>query len=271
MNVQVLGILNITEDSFSDGGRYVTPTAALAHARALIAEGANIIDLGPAASNPDAQKVSVQQEIERISPLIKFLHEERAQISVDSFHPETQRFAISQGVHFLNDIRGFPHAWFYPELAHSNCQLIVMHSMQRDGIATRDDRTPSVVWDHIIRFFSERTNALLKAGISSKRIILDPGMGYFLSSNPEASAFVLGNLRRLCDRFQLPILISVSRKSFLRNLVSRTVDESGAATLAAEIWAANHGASYLRTHEPAPLRDALLVTRALSDRRAQSQ
>src|SRR6516164_8841561 len=126
----LFGIVNITEDSFSDGGRYLDPSAAIAHARAL----------GTAASNVDAQPVSAAEEIRRLDPVIAALASEDTQISVDSFLPEVQRFAIDSGVAFLNDIQGFPDPSFYPQLAAASCRLVVMHAVQGRGRAQRMER-----------------------------------------------------------------------------------------------------------------------------------
>jgi dihydropteroate synthase type 2 len=260
----LFGIVNITEDSFSDGGRYLDPSNAITHARALVAAGAEIIDLGAAASNVDAQPVSATEEIRRLDPVMAALAAEGTTISVDSFLPEVQRFAIVRGAAFLNDIQGFPDPSFYPELAAANCRLVVMHAVQGRGRAQRVELTADEVWDRIGYFFVERLAALERGGIARKRLILDPGMGFFLSKRPEASLRVLAGLDRLKRDFGLPVLVSVSRKSFLRAITGRaSALEMGAATLAAEIYAAETGADYIRTHDPGALADALKVLAAL--------
>jgi dihydropteroate synthase type 2 len=260
----LFGIVNITEDSFSDGGAFLAASAAVAQARKLLADGAEIIDLGPAASNPDALAVPPDEEIRRLDPVITALTELGAQISIDSFLPETQRYALSRGVAFLNDIQGFPDAALYPALASAACKLIVMHSVQRRGSATRRDVPADDMLEHILRFFEQRLGALERAGVARERIIIDPGMGYFLSTRPETSLRVLANLSRLKGAFGLPILVSVSRKSFLRVITGRAAADAGHATLAAEICAALAGADYIRTHDAAALRDGLRVLGALA-------
>ena len=260
----LFGIVNITEDSFSDGGRYLDPSAAIAHARALVTAGARVIDLGAAASNVDAQPVSAAEEIRRLDPVIAALASEGTQISVDSFLPEVQRFAIDSSVAFLNDIQGFPDPSFYPELAAASCRLVVMHAVQGRGRAQRMELAADQVWDRIHYFFVERLAALERGGIARERLILDPGMGFFLSNRPEASFRVLTRLGRLKRDFGLPVLVSVSRKSFLRAITGRaSALETGAATLAAEIYAAEIGADYIRTHDPGALGDALKIMAAL--------
>jgi len=260
----LVGIVNITEDSFSDGGRYLDPSDAIAHARALLAAGAQVIDLGAAASNVDAQPVGAAEEIRRLDPVIAGLAADGIEISVDSFLPEVQRFAIARGVAFLNDIQGFPDPSFYSELAAASCRLVVMHAVQGRGRAQRVELAAEEVWGRIYDFFGERLAALERAGIARERVILDPGMGFFLSNQPEASLRVLTGLGRLKRDFGLPVLISVSRKSFLREITGRaSAVETGAATLAAEIYAVEIGADYIRTHDPGALADALKIMAAL--------
>jgi len=172
-----------------------------------------------------------------------------------------QRFAIARGVAFLNDIQGFPDASLYRELAASPCRLVVMHAVQGRGRAQRLELSPDAVWQRVRGFFAA---TLASAGIARERLILDPGMGFFLSSRPEASLRVLARIGRLKQEFALPVLVSVSRKSFLRAITGRAATaEAGAATLAAELFAAAAGADYIRTHDPGALRDALRVTAAL--------
>jgi dihydropteroate synthase type 2 len=261
---QILGIVNITSDSFSDGGKYLTPAAAIEHAEKLIAGGADIIDLGPAASNPDAAAVSPELEISRLQAVIPALQDKGARISLDSFQPQTQLFGISKNVEFLNDIQGFPEASIYPQLAGARCKLIVMHSVQQCGKATRVEISAAQALERIFRFFERRVKELVEAGIARDRLILDPGMGFFLSSLPEASFRVLANLNELKRAFGLPIHVCVSRKSFLRPLAGQDKSHLGAASLAAEILTAINGADYIRTHEPAALATALRVMEKIS-------
>jgi dihydropteroate synthase type 2 len=266
----VFGIVNITEDSFSDGGRYLDPSDAIAQARALVAAGAQVIDLGAAASNVDARPVSAAEEIRRLDPVIAALAAEGTPISVDSFLPEVQRFAIKRGAAVLNDIQGFPDPSFYSELAAASCRLVVMHAVQARGRAQRMELGADEVWDRIHYFFGERLAALERGGIARERLILDPGMGFFLSKRPEASLRVLTRLDRLKRDFGLPVLVSVSRKSFLRAITGRaSALETGAATLAAEIYAAEMGADFIRTHDPGALGDALKVMAALRSEAAR--
>jgi dihydropteroate synthase type 2 len=263
-NPRIVGIVNITEDSFSDGGRYLDPGAAVAYAGQLRAEGADIIELGPAASHPGSAPVSAAEEQRRLAPVLRRLAAEGIPVSVDSSRPETLRFAISAGAACLNDIHGFGDPGLYPALAASQCQLIVMHAVQEDGAATRVVTDPAAVWAGIGRFFIRRLAALQAAGVGKDRIIIDPGLGYFLGSTPGPSLAALAGIRELKDTFGVPVLVSPSRKSFLRALTGSDVTRSGPATLAAEIFAAWQGADYIRTHDVAAARDALTLLAAIT-------
>jgi dihydropteroate synthase type 2 len=261
---RLVGVVNITEDPFSDGGRYFGAAAAVAHARELLAEGADIVELGPAASNPDSAQVTAAEERRRLAPVLERLAADRVPVSVDSSRPETHRFALSAGVAWLNDIHGFGDAGLYPLLAASPCRLVVMHAVQAAGPATRVATDPAVVRDGMFRFFARRLAALQAAGIGRDRLVVDPGLGYFLGSAPGPSLAALAGIRELKAAFGLPVLVSPSRKSFLRSLTGKGVGGSGPATLAAEVFAAWQGADYIRTHDVAAARDALDVLAAVA-------
>jgi dihydropteroate synthase type 2 len=257
----ILGILNVTADSFFDGGRYLDPAAAIAQARALAAEGADVLDIGAASSNPDARPVPPEVEIARLQSVLPSL--EGLAISIDSYAPEVQRWALAQGAAYLNDINGFPDPALYPALAASPAKLIVMHSVQARGGATRVDVPPAQIMDRLFHFFDARFAALEAAGIARDRLILDPGMGFFLGTDPETSFTVLRRLPELKAHYGLPVLVSVSRKSFLRAVTGKGAAQAGPASLAAELYAVRQGADYIRTHAPGALKDALLLEKAL--------
>jgi dihydropteroate synthase type 2 len=257
---KILGILNITEDSFSDGGQFLSPVAALVHADRLLADGADIIDIGAASSHPDAAPVSPETEIARLEAVVPPLHDTGASLSIDSFSTPVQRWALEQGVDYLNDIHGFADPALYPDLAAASARLIVMHAVQERGLATRIDVPPDQIMDRIHRFFDARLNALAAAGIAAERMILDPGMGFFLGTDPQTSLTVLGHLPELAEAYGLPILVSVSRKSFLK-----AVPGGADASAAVEMFAVRQGADHIRTHAPAPLLEALKVLGELQE------
>jgi dihydropteroate synthase type 2 len=262
----IFAILNATADSFSDGGKYLAPDAAIARAHRLLDDGADVIDLGAAASNPDAIHVPPIEEIARLAPIVDALAN-RAQISIDSFAPETQAWALTQNVAWLNDIQGFPEPALYKDIARSNVRLVVMHNIAQRGQAQRIDTAPVTIFDRLYAFFDDRLAALERAGIARSRMVVDPGMGFFLGTNPEVSLTVLRRLRDLKDRYRLPVLVSVSRKSFIRKIANVDVADAASATLAAELHAAGNGADWLRTHDVAALKRALAVWAALKAER----
>jgi len=262
----IIGILNVTEDSFSDGGLYLNPDRALEHALQLHAHGANAVELGAASSGPDAKEVAPDEEIRRLEPLVSKLNERGVSLCVDSFQPTTQRWCINHGVAIINDVEGFAHPEMYADLASATCGLVLMHSVQGRARPSRSSQEPDAVIAGMYRFFDTRLETMETAGIDRHRIILDPGMGYFLGSNPEPSISALREIPKLKDRFELPVLVSVSRKSFLGAITGRPVSERGSGTLAAEIFAAVQGIDYIRTHDVRALNDALTVLLALIER-----
>ena len=261
--MKLLGVLNLSEDSFSDGGRYAQLDAAIDHAVHLHTVGAWAVDVGAVSSNPDGAEVPAALEIQRLAPVVEALTARGIPVSIDSFAPATQRWAAPR-VAILNDIRGFPDPSVWPDLAAASCELIVMHQVQQ-GRADRRITDATEVVDGLFAFFDRRIHELTQAGIDPARLILDPGMGFFLGSTPEPSIAVLQALPRL-KQLGCPVLIGVSRKSFLGAMLGgRPVDQRAAATLAAELYAAQHGADWLRTHDVAALADALAIHHRLHE------
>jgi dihydropteroate synthase type 2 len=265
--VKILGILNITTDSFSDGGDYLNPGAALFHAQAMAQSGADIIDIGAASSNPDSQPVAPATEIARLAAVVPELKAKSLSVSIDSFSTDVQHWALGQGIDYLNDIHGFAEAALYPELAKSDCKLIVMHMVQERGVAARTDVPSAEIFGRATAFFDARIAALTAAGVAKDRLILDPGMGQFVGTDSENSLILLRRLPELKARYGLPLLVSVSRKGFLRKLVNRPPLEAGPASLAAELFAEAQGADYIRTHAPGALCDGLKVLKAIGKSR----
>lgn len=257
---QILGILNITNDSFSDGGRFIKPELADLHAQQLANDGADIIDIGAVSSNPEGDSPTIKEEIHRIERVLPAAIKTNCAISIDSFRTETQRHFLrhSTRIDYLNDIAGFSDLSFHSELADSNVKLIVMHSVQT-GRATITDTSPESILQRLYTFFDERVNQLLKAGVQPNRIILDPGMGHFLGQDANCSIAAIQSIPSLKERYNLPILVSVSRKSFLGTITGRTVFDRQAATLTAEICCLQLGANFIRTHEPSSLKDSIKI------------
>ena len=230
---------------------------------ALVRDGADAIDVGAAASNPQAAFVDPVEEIRRLEPVVHALQRAVIAVSVDSFSPAVQRWALTRHVDFLNDTRGFPESSIYPQLAETRSRLIVMHAVQDRGRADRTPGDADTILDHVVRFFESRLARLGAAGVARERCLLDPGMGLFLGTGAEPSIAILRQLRTLRARFGLPVLVGVSRKSFVGTLSGRPIDERGPATLAAELFAVRQGVDWIRTHDVRGLRDAIAVQRAL--------
>lgn len=264
---KIVGIVNITEDSFSDGGRFLSATNAIAHAKQLAADGADIVELGPASSNPSAGHVCDADQIARLAPVFDALEGPEGsgiQISIDATKPAVQRYALSRGAGFINDIRGFPDASLYREFTDAACGLVVMHAVSGGETATRTSTDASAIYGIVVDFFEARISELEASGVRRENLILDPGMGFFLGTNPEASLEILCRIGELRRHFGLPVLISVSRKSFLRKIADRSIEDIGPATLAAELFAVREGVDYVRTHDVKALRDALSIANRLA-------
>ncbi|MCP4501338.1 MAG: dihydropteroate synthase [Deltaproteobacteria bacterium] len=264
----VHGIVNLTRDSFSDGGQFLDADAAISHALQLVKDGAQMIDLGPASSHPDAETVSPKEEVRRLLPVMRTLRQENVPFSVDSYHSSTQKVAAEAGAAALNDIQAFVRPekrhWL---LEHPELQLICMHSVQREGIASREktsfSSTASTIVDDILDFFRTRFVELETMGMKRSQLWLDPGMGFFLDADPMVSVQVLKELPKL-SAFHEQLYVSVSKKSFLRRLADCTLDDIAAPNLAAELFAARQGARILRTHDVANLCRALKIEKALN-------
>jgi dihydropteroate synthase len=264
---QILGVLNITRDSFSDGGRYLDAAAALGHARQMIADGAEVIDVGAESSHPDAEDVSADEEIARLTPVVQALKAAGLRVSVDTHKPAVMRHTLTLGADFINDITALRDPEAVAAVRDADARLILMHSTASTARAGRTAANPATIVDHILAFFDRRLRELASAGVVRERLILDPGMGFFLGGNPEASLAVLRGLPRL-RVLGCPVLVSTSRKSFIGALLGppdhpRPVAQRAAGTLATEIWAAEHGVSYIRTHDVRALRDALTIWRSI--------
>jgi dihydropteroate synthase type 2 len=260
---KLVGIVNITVDSFSDGGRFLEPEAAIAQARKLKQDGADIIELGPASSHPDASKVSAAIEIGRLQPVMEDLRKEGLVLAVDTPQVGTQLYALQAGAALINDIRGFPDEAVYGALAASSARLVVMHSIVDAARAVRSERTVEEAFASVSCFFEERLGRMERHGIARSRLIVDPGMGFFLSTRPEASLAMLSEIETLKRRFGCPVMISVSRKSFLRNAFGRADCNIEARTLAAELFAWTQGVDFIRTHAVAPVDQAMATFEAI--------
>ncbi len=213
----------MTEDSFSDGGSFLAPTAALRHAHRLLDDGADYVELGPAASHPGARRVPPAEQIRRLAPILARLVADGAHVSIDSCDPGVQRFAAAHGAAMINDVRGFPNPRIGAACAAAGCLLVVMHSIgRRHRTPDSAPRRPLPVLTAVDRFLRRRIAALVSHGVTRSRLIVDPGLGRFLGTTPEPAIAVLRCIGAIRDRTGLPVMISVSRKSFVQRLTGRS-------------------------------------------------
>lgn len=266
--MEILGIVNLTRDSFSDGGRFVDPDAAVAYARQLLADGADWVDIGAESTHPDAEDVPAEVEIERLEPVVQVLKATGARVSVDTYKPAVIERMLALGVDMINDVTALRDPAAREVLRGSDVPVVLMHSTATTARAERGDVAPDVVVGRVVAFFHARLAALATGGIHPQRLILDPGMGFFLGRDPRVSTTMLRHLNELAV-IGRPVCVSTSRKSFIGALLAdedspRVVDERGAGTLATELWAYTRGVQYVRTHDVRALRDAVRLWEAIA-------
>jgi dihydropteroate synthase len=260
----VMGIVNVTPDSFSDAGRYFDPTLAVQHGLALEMEGASILDVGGESTRPGADPVEADEESRRVVPVIEALVAAgvRAQISVDTMKAEVAERALAAGATLVNDVTALRAAPQIAELvAASGAQLCLMHMQSPPHQPPAPPRYTDVV-SEVKSFLVERMGFAVAHGVPEEQIILDPGFGG--GSFGKDTAQNLELLRRLPELVALgrPILVGTSRKGFLGEITGRPVDQRLPATIATNVIAYEHGARIFRVHDVAPLHDALTVTAA---------
>lgn len=257
----VMGVVNITTDSFSDGGRYATPAAAVAHARRLIDEGADLLDIGGESTRPGAAPVSVRDEIARIVPVLDALRDCGRPLSVDTRRPEAMRAALEHGADFINDIEALRAPGALEAVRDSGCAVCVMH-MQGDPQTMQQAPHYRDVVSEVEEFLAERVAALVEAGIERERIVVDPGIGF--GKTLRHNLLLIDAVDELVTLGQ-PVLVGVSRKSMIGALTGRDVDHRLAGSLSAMLAAAARGAGIVRVHDVADTCDALRVWRAIAE------
>ncbi len=258
---EVMGIVNVTPDSFSDGGRYLETRSALAHALKLAREGAAILDLGGESTRPGADPVAADEECRRVIPVVEGLVSAGvgSRISVDTSKAEVAELALGAGATMINDVTALRAAPRIAELvAQAGAQLCLMHMVGTPRTMQRDPHYEDVV-SEVKRFLEQRMAFATSQGVPEEQIILDPGIGF-----GKSVAHNLELIRRLPELVALgrPVLIGVSRKSFLGHLTGREVGDRLPATIAANVLAYERGATIFRVHDVAPLLDALVVAGA---------
>ena len=261
VRTQIVGILNITPDSFSDGGEYFTPERALQHAQELIAEGADILDIGGESSRPGSEPVSEEEELRRVIPLIeKLAREIETPISIDTYKPRVAAEALAAGAALVNDITGFRDADMRRVAAEKAAPVILMHMQGEPKTMQANPHYDDVVLD-IKKFFTERTALAKKDGVTE--IILDPGIGF--GKTLEHNLTILKRLNEFLD-LGYPLLVGPSRKSFIGALNDNApAGERLEGTIAAVVAARLAGAAYVRVHDVAECRKALQVADAIAN------
>jgi len=257
---KVMGVLNVTPDSFSDGGRYVSHARALEHAEAMIDGGAAIIDVGGESTRPGAAPVSVEEELRRVIPLVAQLARSgRAIVSVDTSTPEVILAAAAAGATFINDVRGLQRAGALEAAAASGCAVCVMHMQGEPGTMQRRPEYTDVVAE-VKQYLQGRVVACEAAGIDRGRLVIDPGFGF-----GKTVAHNLALVRHLPEfvALRLPVLLGMSRKSTIAVITGRADGGRLAGSLALAVAAVLRGAHIIRAHDVAETVDALKVAHAV--------
>lgn len=262
----VMGILNVTPDSFSDGGQYTMRGEALRQAERMLLAGADIIDIGGESTRPGAPPVPLDEELERVIPLIEQLHGANVPLSVDTYKPEVMRRALAAGADLINDIWGFRMPGAVDAVRDSECGLCVMHMFGEPQTMQLHEPDYQDVVSEVRQFLEERVTTLKQAGIARARISVDPGFG-FGKSVVEHNYALLAHLPDTAPQAEppYPILAGMSRKSMVGAVVGRPAPERVAGSLAAAVCAAERGAAILRVHDVAQTVDALKVWAAMRD------
>ena len=260
----LMGVLNVTPDSFSDGGQWTNLERGVDHALELVAAGADILDVGGESTRPNAAPVPLDEELRRVLPVIERLRPRcDALISIDTYKAEVARQALLAGADIVNDISGLTFDPQMPEVcAATDCGVICMHIRGTPQTMQQDPRYDDVVAE-IASHFEQRLGALQSAGIARERIVLDPGIGF--GKTAEHNLTILSHIGafRALGR---PVLIGHSRKSFLKKLLGRALDERSSGTIGISIAAAMQSADILRVHDVGPVRDALVAWQAVASR-----
>ncbi len=252
----VMGILNITPDSFSDGGKYITPSAAIKRAEQMIKEEVDIIDIGAESTRPGIEPVSLEEELDRIMPIVEALKDCGKPLSIDTYKPEVMMATLKAGADMINDITGFRLQASINAVAKSHCGLCVMH-MQGEPKTMQETPKYQDVVKEVIFFLKDRVTQLENAGVISERICIDPGFGF--GKTVEHNLLLLKNLGSMKNDLQLPLLVGLSRKSIIAAITKKEVSQRLAGNLGAVLSAVAYGANIVRVHDVGETVDALKV------------
>jgi len=259
--VQVMGILNVTPDSFSDGGQFANFERALKQVELMVENGVDIIDIGGESTRPGALDVSEKDEIARVIPLLKAIKSRfEIKVSIDTSKAAVMSEAISYDADMINDVRALQNEGCVDVIAQSDVDVCLMHMQGMPRTMQENPQYKNII-DDIVAFFAARIDCCQKKNISKKRLILDPGFGFGKTLEHNYQMLAQFSLFKQLD---LPLLAGISRKSMLGNLLSRDVEQRLAGSLAAAIVAVQQGASIIRVHDVAESVDALKVLKAVS-------
>jgi dihydropteroate synthase len=260
----IMGILNVTPDSFSDGGRFVARDAALAQAADMIRDGADIIDIGGESTRPGEPPVPLDEELERVIPVIDALRAAGVALSIDTYKPAVMRAALNAGADMVNDIWGLRREGALDAVKDSTCGVCVMHMLGEPQTMQIHEPVYRDVVTEVREFFEERVRTLTSEGIAVERICLDPGFGFGKSVIDHNYALLAHFAETRPSNLRVPLLAGMSRKSMLGAVTGRTQPaERVAASVAAAVCAAQRGAAIVRVHDVAATSDALKVWQAV--------
>jgi len=257
----LMGVINITPDSFSDGQQFFSTDRAIAHGHALVEQGADILDLGAESTRPGAEPVSTQEELHRLLPVIEALRTLDVPLSVDTFKPEVMQQVLATGADIINDISGFRSAAACEVVAAHRCGLCVMH-MQGEPRTMQLNPQYTDLKAEVRDFLYQQVQALRAAGVADERLMLDPGLGF--GKRLADNYLLLRDFQEL-DIDGLPWLIGLSRKSMIGHVTGQPVEQRLAGSLAGMLAALERGAAVVRVHDVAESRDALNVWLAVKE------
>lgn len=249
-----MGVVNVTPDSFSDGGRFHEPHSAVHHARKLAEEGADILDIGGESTRPGAATVSEDEELRRVIPVLEKIAD--CCVSVDTRRPRVMREALKAGASMINDVDALTAPGALEAVAPSGCAVCLMHKKGEPATMQRDPHYDDVVAE-VKAFLKQRVDAAQAAGIARERLVVDPGFGF-----GKTAAHNLELLRKLGTLADIPVLVGLSRKSTTGKITGRPVEERLAGSLAMALLALQAGATILRVHDVKETRDVIAVWQA---------
>uniref|UniRef100_UPI00258A78F4 dihydropteroate synthase n=1 Tax=uncultured Acinetobacter sp. TaxID=165433 RepID=UPI00258A78F4 len=256
----VMGILNVTPDSFSDGGKHSSKVAAIVHAQQMIADGASIIDIGGESTRPGASVVEVEEEIQRVVPVVEALAQENVIISIDTSQPRVIEAAVAAGAHIWNDVRALTRPSALEMAARLNIPVIIMHMRGEPTTMNQLDQYDNIIED-VINELQQRIQAALSAGIRQEHIIVDPGFGF--AKNAQQNLTLLNSLWRFTD-LGYPVLSGLSRKRFVGEVLQgASADQRMVGSVTGHLLSLQQGASIVRVHDVKATVDAVRMWQAM--------